>query len=494
LSIGNTYWTDALEIPVVQSIISKDKVVPIEEVITIVNNCLAGYFRKKECNGGKALDEATEESLEMLKKYLIKHEDINIILDKEIDKMPNTKTDAQISTDEIEMTKAEVEAELKEAIENLDTDDDGSFETYDSDPRRMSVKTLLKKYADGELIIPDYQRRYVWNKVKQNEFYDTIKAMLPTPSIILAEWNGVTSIVDGFQRLTTLMLMTNRSDYTEAQKKLVRNYKVDTITVYNMSPTAQRKYFKLLNSGIQLASIVKERTRLTDAVSEAVLKVARNELFENDNTNATFNKGQHNEIIAENALLAVSGVELTDNKAKTLTKLLNENEEQIISNVDKANEILSFIASCYANIGTKRIERSMNNSFLSILVRVLADNESLRIKENVIRLINYIFAGAKSTKAYSETTGNGGSDASKCIKRYELIEQWLNEPPEIVITENMLKEFTIQYRDRNITDTKGEHVLDFNSLSDDARTKLLELNLNGRYNEFDKFIAGYNKG
>lgn len=396
--------------------------------------------------------------------------------------------------DILAMTKEEIEAALNEAADNLE-DDDSDFSTYESDPRRLSVKTLLKKFKDGELIIPPFQRLYVWNKTKQKLFFKTIEANLPTPSIIMAEYKKVLSLVDGFQRTTTLMLMTNSNDLSKKQKEMVKNYKVDTITVFNMLPQEQKKYFQLLNSGIPLAAIVKERSKLPEAISDTVLSISSNTFFTNteiDRT-ATFNKSHHHEIIAMNTLLAVSGVEFGENKARALCKLLMKNEDVVMHNVDKAIALIAKIADIYKNLDSEKTKRSMNASFIGMLVRVLSDHNDVTDGQ-IINLINYIFAKTRAVKEYSQTTGNGSGDAGNCKARYDLLVRWLENPPSQEFDEVEFKKFCKKHKDANVKDSVGEYVIDFNTIDDDTRQALYMAEKAGKTDTYDNIIKNKYNG
>lgn len=60
-------------------------------------------------------------------------------------------------------------------------------------------------YDDGDLIKPELQRKYVWNKLEASRFIDSILLGLPVPSIFLAKENDETKlIVDGYQRIMTV--------------------------------------------------------------------------------------------------------------------------------------------------------------------------------------------------------------------------------------------------------------------------------------------------
>ena len=386
--------------------------------------------------------------------------------------------------------------EVKEALDSaadalLDDGDDLDLQEFESDPRRMNFKTILKKYADGELVIPPYQRRFVWTPKKQKEFYETIEEAIPTPSMIFAEWNGVLSLMDGFQRFTTLSIMSNNPRFTKEQQKKVKEYKVDTITIFDMPPMKQRRYFQKYNSGILVSGIIKQRANLNESIESLVTKMV-SELFPEDlNTSISFNKSAHHDTISENALLAVSGVKLDSNRPEMLVKLLNENEEAVLQNQDAARSIIKRIMDIYQkNIRSDLVKRSMNANFVSILIRVLADNPDIQ-DTDIIQVIKYIFAGNKAVPEYAQTTSGSGGEAGNCIVRYELLSRLLKNPPAVPeepIKKPTFKQFVKQYKDANITDSAGNFIVDFNQFSNEQKQALYDAQDSGTQLDFDSLI------
>lgn len=80
---------------------------------------------------------------------------------------------------------------------------------YDS--KDYTIEILVKKYKDGlddhqnEIYVPDYQREFVWDDVRQSRLVESIILGLPIPPIFVAEnKDGRLELVDGSQRVRTL--------------------------------------------------------------------------------------------------------------------------------------------------------------------------------------------------------------------------------------------------------------------------------------------------
>ena len=59
-------------------------------------------------------------------------------------------------------------------------------------------------YDENELIKPELQRKYVWDKVEASRFIESLLMGLPVPSIFLAQAGSQKLIVDGYQRIMTV--------------------------------------------------------------------------------------------------------------------------------------------------------------------------------------------------------------------------------------------------------------------------------------------------
>jgi hypothetical protein len=68
----------------------------------------------------------------------------------------------------------------------------------------LSFRELISMYEAGELVKPDIQRNYVWDKLEASRFIESILLGLPIPSILLAKKGDKKLIVDGLQRILTI--------------------------------------------------------------------------------------------------------------------------------------------------------------------------------------------------------------------------------------------------------------------------------------------------
>jgi len=71
----------------------------------------------------------------------------------------------------------------------------------------MTIELLIKKYKENEIVIPSFQRKYVWKEKKASKFIESFLLGLPIPQIFLFREakNQDLLVVDGQQRLKSIL-------------------------------------------------------------------------------------------------------------------------------------------------------------------------------------------------------------------------------------------------------------------------------------------------
>lgn len=102
-----------------------------------------------------------------------------------------------------------------------------------SSPSMKKISEIYRRVKEGSLILqPEFQRKYVWTKEHKEEFIDTILKGLPFPEVYIAQ-QGIDIekvlssevIVDGQQRLTTIMHYIDEDEGSSDFGKTVRKFK-----------------------------------------------------------------------------------------------------------------------------------------------------------------------------------------------------------------------------------------------------------------------------
>ncbi|WP_421260790.1 DUF262 domain-containing protein [Aeromonas jandaei] len=69
----------------------------------------------------------------------------------------------------------------------------------------LSFRELISRYDENELVKPELQRHYVWDKTEASRFIDSVLLGLPVPSVFLAKTKDEKLlIIDGYQRIMTI--------------------------------------------------------------------------------------------------------------------------------------------------------------------------------------------------------------------------------------------------------------------------------------------------
>ena len=93
-------------------------------------------------------------------------------------------------------------ASIQEEQTSYSDDDLYNISSWGAD---LSFREIISMYEEGDLLKPELQRKYVWNKLEASRFVDSILLGLPVPSVFFAkEENETKLIVDGFQRIMTV--------------------------------------------------------------------------------------------------------------------------------------------------------------------------------------------------------------------------------------------------------------------------------------------------
>lgn len=121
-------------------------------------------------------------------------------------------------------------------------------ETYD-----FTVSTINDYINSQHIVIPNFQRGYVWNRTQASRLIESLIIQCPIPVIYLSQNNDETlSVIDGNQRLTSISLylndgfpLTGLSTYPE----------LDGLTYNELDPRFQRH---IINRTIRCIVILKE--------------------------------------------------------------------------------------------------------------------------------------------------------------------------------------------------------------------------------------------
>lgn len=101
-------------------------------------------------------------------------------------------------------------AKTKDVIQHIRDEDNDAYSDdslFNIKPwgADLSFRELIQRYDDDELVKPELQRKYVWDRAEASRFIDSLLLGLPVPSIFLAQTQDEKLlIIDGYQRIMTV--------------------------------------------------------------------------------------------------------------------------------------------------------------------------------------------------------------------------------------------------------------------------------------------------
>lgn len=110
----------------------------------------------------------------------------------------------------------------------------------DYDTKDFTIELLTEKFRKQDFFIPQYQRNYVWQVKNKTLFLESIFLGLPIPFMFFADCdNGKQEIIDGAQRMQTLVEFHNNQLQLSGLKKLT---KLNGFYFKDLSNAQQRKF------------------------------------------------------------------------------------------------------------------------------------------------------------------------------------------------------------------------------------------------------------
>ena len=147
----------------------------------------------------------------------------------------------------------------------------------DFDIKEFTIELLVSKYLNGietdenDIFIPTYQRNFVWDNDRQSKFIESILLGLPIPYIFSADTEGRLEIIDGSQRLRTIVAFIqnkltlknleiladlNGFHYNDLVKSRQRKFQNSTIRMIALSDKSDEDVrfmmFERINTGSSL--------------------------------------------------------------------------------------------------------------------------------------------------------------------------------------------------------------------------------------------------
>ena len=327
----------------------------------------------------------------------------------------------------------------------------------DFDIKEFTIEFLVKKYNEGGIYIPDYQRDFVWSLERRSKFIESVILGLPIPFIFLAdvadreekEKEGDLEIVDGSQRIRTLAsfmadefplqkldILTEMNklyykDISPIRRKRFGNSSLKMIVISEQSdPDVRFMMFERINTGSEELNSMEKRKginqgRFTDFIYK---KCAKNPLFAKLTcfTRQVAIRGEAEELILRFFAYDKKYDKMTDSPSEFFDNYMKEENQSFDDTKEaeytaKFQQMLEFVEKTFPN-GFLRFADS--NKTPRVRFEAIAVGSSLALKENpTLRVSNMDWLD--SDEFLEEITGSGTGAPNKVKSRIEFVKNKL---------------------------------------------------------------------
>lgn len=315
------------------------------------------------------------------------------------------------------------------SIERLESEIENQQRNVSYDTKEYTIEIVVQKYLndldknENEFFVPEYQREFVWDEVRQSRFIESLMIGLPIPYIFLAETDkGRYEIVDGSQRIRTLAAFLNDELKIKGLEKIED---LNNLIFSNLDISRQRKFknislkmivlserttdetkndiFERINRGSDLLKDMEYRKGIyTGEFNEFLYKLSKDELYVKLTPIAKWleKRQEREELLLR--FFAFSEWYPSFSDSKGISKQLDDymKEKNVIFNKDiekemtkKFNITMKFVDKYYPygfakNERARQVARPYFEALSVGAYLALKDNPSLTIsKENIISIL-----------------------------------------------------------------------------------------------------------
>lgn len=273
----------------------------------------------------------------------------------------------------------------------------------DVDHFDLTLREIARMAADNELVrAPAYQRKFRWDENAESRLIESLFLGLPVPSIfVAANKDGSWEVVDGLQRISTIIHFLSSADDTRALKSIGKSEPLRLSNSLSELTKFQDKTFSELPVPMQLA-FAKRYIRVT-ALSDKSDRRVRYELFERLNNGGVALTPQE-----------VRACVYRGSFAKLIGKLTKNNDYQGLLKLQKKRQndgtreelVLKFFA--YLN-GREKFDGNVQE-FLNDFMEKQSNKDDFTPQQdlfnNVVKSIARIHAGPVLREGYHSTPLN----------------------------------------------------------------------------------------
>lgn len=273
---------------------------------------------------------------------------------------------------------------------------------------KMSIGEMINLYKDKEVVIdPDFQRIFRWNDIQKSRLVESILIGIPLPSIFIQQRdNGIWDIIDGLQRLSTILEFTGHLlDEDERQKDPIVLEKTDLL------PDLDRKTYDNFSKDTQL--IFKRFPLNLVILKKESDPEAKYELFDRLNSGSKVNEQEIRQAVYRHKKR--KSIELMESLSKesNFQNLISVSDKRLEESFDK-ELVLRFFALSYCPDKFKEYGGSVKTFLDKYLVNDFDEKRLDEYRKKFIAFFN-LLSGITADKSILH--GKNGFS----IAKYEVI-------------------------------------------------------------------------
>ena len=163
------------------------------------------------------------------------------------------------------MTAPALETDL--TVEETETEDESVTVDYNiaSYPSDFTLSGIAEMWKDGDIVVPDYQRRFVWSIQQSSLLIDSFLSGLPVPPVFFYVGNDNKNIVvDGQQRILSIAFYFEGyfgQESVHGRRQVFRLEGLDSKNIYHkrtfdeLDDSAQRKLKRAVLRAINIRQL-----------------------------------------------------------------------------------------------------------------------------------------------------------------------------------------------------------------------------------------------
>lgn len=165
--------------------------------------------------------------------------------------------------------------------------------------------------------------------------------------IIIGECEKAKYLLDGLQRITSIVKLLSSDKLSKEDKKEITDYRVVVETIHGMTMDDMNAFIQRCNMGVKMSAATKHRAGLPSSLFNAVVDLAGKPVFREVKTNRTFTTAAHNELIAMHSLLAAAYSGWPRTPLRNFVRDSKPVMPEIMLKVDEANRLVDFLSDVF---------------------------------------------------------------------------------------------------------------------------------------------------